>query len=79
MPKAGLGQSPILEEYPCLLVHQLPQQLLQDGVTGLVPGVNNQWPMEEEGWVRVQFLLCQWTAPPSQRNQWDGGGGIKQL
>lgn len=68
MPKAGLGQSPRLEEYPCRLVHQLPQQLLQNGVTGLVPGVNNQCPMEEVAWVHVQFLLCQWTAPPSQRN-----------
>lgn len=42
MPKAGLGQSPCLEEYPGRMVHQLPQQLLQDGVIGLVSGVNNQ-------------------------------------
>lgn len=40
MPKVGLGQSPSLEEYPGGLVHQFPQQLLHNGVTGLGPGVN---------------------------------------
>jgi hypothetical protein len=42
MSKAGLGQSLSLEDYPGLSVHQLPLQLLQFGVTGLGPGVNNQ-------------------------------------
>lgn len=31
------------------MVHQLPQQLLRDGVTGLGPGVNNQVAYEGSG------------------------------
>lgn len=77
MPKAGLCQSPSLEEYPGLLVHQLPQQLLQDGVTGLVPGVNNQWPMEEVAWVRIQFLSLSMDCPSlTEKFSGMGVGGL---
>lgn len=66
MPKVGLDQSTSLEEYPGCLVHQFPPQLLQNGVTGLDPGVN-QTAYGGSG-LDPSPVLYHWTATPSQRN-----------